>query len=42
MLSNTLHSGHYANPGWVLKYLNGAAPQEVYDDDNYVIYYHSA
>ena len=31
-----------ANPGWILKYLNGVAPQEVYDDDNYVIYYHSA
>nr|WP_052696216.1 YiiX/YebB-like N1pC/P60 family cysteine hydrolase [Palaeococcus ferrophilus] len=31
-----------ANPGWSWKYLNGVAPQEVYDDgDTYVIYYHS-
>ena len=32
-----------ANPGWTLKYLDGVAPQEIYDDqDTYVIYYHSA
>ena len=32
-----------ANPGWTLKYLNGVAPQEVYDDsDTYVVYYHSS
>ncbi|NJE11239.1 YiiX/YebB-like N1pC/P60 family cysteine hydrolase [Thermococcus sp. MAR1] len=32
-----------ANPGWTWTYLNGVAPQEVYDDgDTYVIYYHSA
>ncbi|ASJ11678.1 YiiX/YebB-like N1pC/P60 family cysteine hydrolase [Thermococcus thioreducens] len=32
-----------ANPGFSWKYLNGVAPQEVYDDgDTYVIYYHSA
>ena len=31
-----------ANPGWTLKYLDGVAPQEIYDDaDTYVIYYHS-
>ncbi|WP_297089807.1 YiiX/YebB-like N1pC/P60 family cysteine hydrolase [Thermococcus sp.] len=31
-----------ANPGWTWTYLNGVAPQEVYDDDDtYVIYYHS-
>ncbi len=32
-----------ANPGWSWKYLNGVAPQEIYDDsDTYVIYYDSA
>ncbi|NJF24664.1 YiiX/YebB-like N1pC/P60 family cysteine hydrolase [Thermococcus sp. Bubb.Bath] len=32
-----------ANPGWTLKYLDGVAPQEIYDDsDTYVIYYDSA
>ena len=31
-----------ANPGWSWPYLNGVAPQEVYDDgDTYVVYYHS-
>jgi uncharacterized protein YycO len=32
-----------ANPGFTWKYLNGVAPQEIYDDDDtYVIYYDSA
>lgn len=32
-----------ANPGWSWKYLDGVAPQEIYDDgDTYVIYYDSA
>jgi len=31
-----------ANPGWSWKYLDGVAPQEIYDDsDTYVIYYDS-
>ncbi len=31
-----------ANPGWSWKYLDGVAPQEIYDDSNtYVIYYNS-